>query len=307
MLPMIESPKGDSVQSKERALAVAVLTTFLSLLPTAYAAFSSNSLVLAADFLRCAVEFGAIFLSWRIFQRIARGDRSNYDYGFGKLEQAASVTVAGALGVSFLIVTILSLSRLQQPAPVENAVFGFFLGLLSVAGNSLMWIYNYRLARDHSSPIFDSQWRLFRAKTAASAVVILALLPTVGGFPSHWTQYTDPLGSLLVAGFLLVSAIKMLSSSMEDLLDRSLEEGLRLLIFGVLIRYEADYQGLSLVRSRRSGNRIYIDIALEFSGELKFAVIGAVIERIRKELADAIPGSEITIASQLFRAPGDSG
>jgi len=282
-------------RSKETALLLAVGSTFLSLIPTAWVALRSNSIVLLTDFFRCAIEFGAIFISWLIVRRVARGDRRYYDYGFGKLEQVASLAVAGAMFASFVVITVLSVHRIYNPVEVENIGFGLILAGLSVFGNVWLWVYNQKLAAQEASPILESQWRLFRGKAAASAVVTLSLFIALIGSSSSIALYADPIGSLLLGGLLLHSAYRLTSTSMDDLLDRSVEEALRLVILRILVEHQARYHGLLGVRSRRVGAKIHIEISLDFSGKWNFSEVYAAMQAISAGLSTAIPGSEVLI------------
>lgn len=299
---MTVSASNQHSQHKELALRIALVSTFLSLIPTIYAAIHSNSIVLTSDLLRCGVEFVAIFLSWIILRRVLSGDKRYYDYGLGKLEQLASIVVASALFISFLVIVFIAINRIYHPVLVENVGFGLILALLSIIGNIWMWTHNRALARKELSPILESQWRLFRAKAAASSVVAVSLLLALAAPSLTWLQYVDPIGSLMLGGFLLYSAVGLFSSSLNDLLDRSVEEALRLVILRILVIHQAEYTGLSSIRSRRAGSKIFIDLALEFPGDFKFADVFKATEKIRHELIAAIPGSEVTITPNLHKS-----
>lgn len=286
-------------RSKQRALLVAVVSTFLSLIPTAYATLLSNSVILLTDLLRCLVEFCAILLSWLILRHVSRSDSSRFNYGYGKLEQISSIAVAVAMLGTFLAVMISALLRILSPQPVENAGFGFVLGILSILGNVTLWRVNYSLAKQSASAVMESQWRLFRAKSCASIIVVASLLPSMFGPLGEEYWWTDPLGSLILAGFLLYSAMGMFSSSMRELLDSSLEEGLQLVILKTLVQFESEYRGFRSMRSRRSGNKVFIELFLEFEPSLSIEAFSAAAARMTDELHKSISGSEVTIVPSV--------
>ncbi len=289
------APISVSRSATQKSLHLAVVSTFLALVPTAYAAFASNSVVLIADFLRCFAEFLAIFISWRIMRRVTGGDRSYYDYGFGKLEQFAGLCVACALLMSFVTVVFIAAYRIYNPVPVDDVMFGFVFALLSIGGNVFLWIYNHRTAARDDSAIADSQSRLFRAKTFASVVVAISLGLTFLPQPFPFLEYADPLGALTLGGFLLYSAIGLLSASMNDLLDCTVEEAVRLSIFRALVSKEADYLGLSFLRCRRAGREIHIELGLEFSPAAEFREVHAHMETVREEITKILPRSKVLI------------
>ncbi|MBN8549787.1 MAG: cation diffusion facilitator family transporter [Deltaproteobacteria bacterium] len=292
---MQENSDGILAAKKERALRIGVLTTFASLLPTAYATYISNSVILFTDLLRCAVEFCAILLAWILLRHVARGDRSRFNYGYGKLEQISSVVVAVAMLATFFAVIIAAVTRFTSPQMVKDAQFGFVLGLLSVAGNVALWTVYKNLARQALSPMMESQWRLFRAKTCASGIVVVSLLPSMSSTLGATFWYADPLGSLFLSGFLLYSAMGLFSSSMRELLDSSLEEGLQLAILKTLVQFDSDYSGFRALRSRRSGNKVFVDLFLEFEPAVSMSDFTSISNRMSAELARSIPGCEVAI------------
>lgn len=284
-----------SSDKKEQALFLATLATALSLIPTAYVTFISNSVVLLGDFLRCVVEFLAIFLSWRVVRRIRRGDRTYFDFGLGKLEQLASLAIALSMFFTFLVVALSALHRVIQPVPVEGVELGMLLAGLSVGGNCLFWWYYHRLYTDKPSPVLDSQAKLFRAKAFASLVVLVSLLFVILPVPEWLKALSDPLGSLVLASFLLYSAVGMFSASIRDLLDGAVDEAVRLAVLKELVRYEQLYQHFLGIRTRRAGSTMHIELQLRFDGALPLYEVSERCRAIAGSLHTQFPGSEVLI------------
>lgn len=292
---MADLDTSSALAKKQRALLLSVVTTACSLLPTIYVTLIANSIILYADLLRCVVEFLAIVFSWLILGHIGRSDRSHFNYGFGKLEQLASLAVAFAMLLSFVVVMVAAVGRFLSPQVVHDAGQGFVLGNLSVLGNGAMWAYYRALGRSENSAVIDSQARLFRAKTAASVIVVVALVPFFVSGPGWLQLYADPVGSVLLSGFLLHSSVALFSSSMGELVDASIDERLQLLILGALIQHEALYSGFKEVRSRRVGNRILVELFLEFTAKTTMSEFAESSAALKNTLHSQIPDIEVTI------------
>jgi ferrous-iron efflux pump FieF len=301
---MAESSSTESVTKEKLFLVgIGVVTTFLSLIPTLYATMISNSVTLLSDSLRCGVEFLAIFLSWIVLFQISREDISRYNYGFGKLERFAGLAVGLALLVTFFITLSCSLHRLFYPAELHNTFFGFVFGVLSVLGNLFLWTKNHSFYRRHPSPVLDSQWRLFRAKTFATLVVAVSLGGEILLKGSILSVYLDPIGSFILSVFLLNSSLTLLSNSMADLLDRAVEERVQSIILKSLENTKEQHSGIRGVRSRRSGDNTYIDIFIKFSPDLLFSDVHERVMNIKCSLERVLPNSEVVVVP-LLDAPG---
>ena len=141
----------------------------------------------------------------------------------------------------------------------------------------------------------ESQWHLFRAKAIADMVIFSSLVVSLIFRKYLWSHYIDPFASLIIAGFLLFSIYNILSDSVYDLLDKTLEEATQLIIINKLVGFFDEYKALHGVRSRRAGNNIFIDIFLEFDGEKKMADIQKVIEDMKRDMEHSIKGSSVAV------------
>jgi cation diffusion facilitator family transporter len=252
--------------------------------------------MLLSDLLKSGSETAATFLSWLAVRKIRQGQNFEYNYGQGKLENISSLAVAGAMIFSWLIVTYSAIERLRHPAPLGSVGLALFVTGGSALVNIWMWRKNLRLLQTEPSPILDSQWRLYRAKTVANICVVSSLLLGLALREYAWSLYIDPIGALIISGFLLQSAYRVVTDSVYDLLDRTLDESLQLVILGELAVYFHEYVALHGIRSRRSGSNVYIEIFMEFDGERRMSEVQELIDRMKASLEQKIQGSQVVIA-----------
>lgn len=110
-----------------------------------------------------------------------------------------------------------------------------------------------------------SQAKLFFTKLFGNVFIFLSLSLSLSLSlalaDQAWSVCIDPLATLVIAGSILASAIGVFSSSVCDLLDGTLEEKDKLDIMRELVLHFERYEVLYGVRSRRAGNRVFIDIA----------------------------------------------
>jgi cation diffusion facilitator family transporter len=284
---------------KENLVLVAVFTTFLSLLPTAYAALISNSTTLFADLLRCLGEFFAIVASWVVLLKMSRNDTTRFNYGYGKLEQLAGIAVAAALFLTFLVSLTSGIRGLIVPTKLENAEFGFIFALLSVGGNAFLWTSNYIADARSPSPIAESQWRLFRAKTCATMVVVTSLGVALAFADSQTSVYVDPLGSIALSLFMLWQSYTLVSASVPDLIDYAIEESLQKTLDTILADHREDYSHVEKVRSRRTARRVYLELFLSFPADLPFGEVHRRVMLLKHSIEERFPGADTTVIPSL--------
>jgi len=282
---------------KERMVFTSLIVDTILWLPDIAAAIISGSIVMSADVLKCANEILATFFAWVTLRKITRGGTGIYDYGMGKFETVTSVITGAVMFVSLAFVFYSAVHRIEFPEPLRSngAMLGIVLMFIGVCANSWLWFKNYRMALNDPSPIMDSQWRLFRTKALSDLSVFVALLLSVGLSAYSWSVYIDPLASFIIAGFLFFSGYRVIANSLPDLLDKTLDEELQIVIVKDLAEFFDDYHALHGVRSRRSGSNVYIEIFLEFEGEKRMCEVQATIDRIKTSLERKIPKSSVSI------------
>jgi ferrous-iron efflux pump FieF len=291
---------------KERMVFTSLAIDAILWVPDITAAVLAGSIVMYADVLKCANEILATFFAWLTLRKIVRGGAATYDYGMGKFETTTSIVTGGVMFISLAVVFYTAVYRIQFPEHIrmEGAALGIVLMFIGVCANSWLWRKNYLLAIKDPSPIMDSQWRLFRTKAFSDLSVFVALVLSIALSGYSWSMYIDPLASFIIAGFLFFSGYRVIKSSLPDLLDKTLDEELQIVIVRELAFFFDDYHALHGVRSRHSGSDIYIEIFLEFEGTKNMCEVQATIDRIKSSLERKILKSSVSIVPTSTPVPG---
>jgi ferrous-iron efflux pump FieF len=288
---------GDGL-SREKALRGLFVAGLLDVLLTTSAFLLANSGVLLADFLKTTIELIAITLSWVAIRRVNQGGGKKFEYGLGKLENISSLFVGFVMLLSFLIITANAVHSIIVPGHIQGIGLWISIGaqVVYLGINGVLWLRNHRISKSAPSPLMDSQTRLFLTRFIGNAFILLALGLSMALSRYGWAEYIDPAASMVIALSILSATLGIFSSSLYDLLDRTLEEERQIVILAELARHFHDYEELHGIRSRRSGAQVYVEIFLEFDPEKKVAEIQRVIDSIRHDIERKLQGSSVTIA-----------
>ena len=283
--------------SREAVARQAALMALADVLVTFGAMVAANSAVILADFCKTFLEFTAVFLSWWAIRRMARGAGHGFDYGLGKMEHLTSLLVGVLMTACLLIITGNAVRNFLHPAHIGGLGVQISLAAQAVYAviNSVVARRSRRAAQAEKSPLLEAQARLHFTRAAANVFILLSLGLSVALAPFSWARYIDPAASLVIAGSILMAALGIFSTSIGDLLDRTLEESDQILILRELARHFHDFEFLHGIRSRRSGAENYIEILLEFDPEKKAGEIQAVADSLRRRIEGEIPNSHVTI------------
>ena len=288
----------DILRRQERAILLNLGLAVLFCAPAVAVAVLSGSLLLFSDLLDHAQEFVTGIIGWNILRTIRTGRAQGFDYGTGKLQTLGGMAGSGIYVAALLSMAGMSLHRMVYPAMLDQTytAAGALLQIAGFAVDSWLWKRHRRIAREAFSPVMETLWRANRADALSCLAVLLGLGLTLalGRFP--WSVYLDPLCALGFVAYASASFLPVLTAGLHEILDKTLREDLQLRIDRRLAENYDGYAGFHGVRSRRSGGRVFIEIALSFPPEQSVGEAARTIERLRRGIESDIPGSEVRVS-----------
>jgi ferrous-iron efflux pump FieF len=283
--------------SRETAIRNGMLLALLDTVIVTVALVAANSSVLLADFFKTLLELVAVMLSWLAIRRINRGANQQFEYGMGKMEHLVSLFVGLLMAVCLLLITVNAVRNILHPSHIEGIGILISIGdqIVYAFVNAALWLKNRSAARAGASPLMEAQSKLFLTRMIGNVFILLSLGLSMALKQFSWAAYIDPAASLLIGASILMAAMGLFSTSVSNLLDRTLEESDQIVILRELARHFDDYESLHTIRSRRAGTQVFVDILLEFDPEKKVGEVQKAIDDIRRSIEQAIRGSRVTI------------
>ena len=290
-----------TIKQKKQAILNSFLLSAVMLIPGITAALLSNSLIVLTDVLQETSEAIAILFSFFAIRKVARGKNMDYNFGYGKLEGFSSLLIAGIIFISLVVILFNAWKGLTEPEGLMGAGVFIAVGvnLISSGISVVQWRKYGHIAKTSPSPIIEGQLSLYRAKFFNDSIVSVSLIIGLVFRQYLWARYIDPLGGLILAGFLAYSAYTLFSSSMDNLMDKTLEEGLQIAILRALAMNFDKYDALHDIRSRRSGSDIYIDVFLGFDPDRTMKNIMKDIHVIRSSILHETGKASVNIIPHI--------
>lgn len=201
----------DAGKKHSRALLAVVALTLGFAAIEAAGGWWTHSLALLADAGHMLSDSLALALAWLAQSLARRPVSARYSYGLGRLEPFAALVNAVLMLAVIGGIVWEALHRFAQPEPVRGgwmlliAVCGFAVNLLAAR---LLW-------HDHGNLNMRGALLHVLGDLLGSAAAIIAAVVIL------WTgwQAIDPLLSLLVAGLILFSTVRLLFESSHVLLE----------------------------------------------------------------------------------------
>lgn len=284
--------------AQERSLRFALFADTAVLALFIPVGFVGGSLTIKAETIRfvlmMSIEVFALIVMWRLH----RGRLHDLEFGGGKLEQIASlITGVGLLGGAAWVATkalAIVTGEAEVGTPLGLALAAM-VGALNVYVNFVAWDRMQRSVAGESTLVMQAQVHARWVKLICSFVALVTMTVAALSADNVVVATADAVGSIFVAGFMVVNGMEMLRISVPDLLDRSAGRPVREAVERVLAGRAGDYQRLDRVRSRRSGRVVFIEVVLAFDPGLTIAEVNRRIAALKGAMAAEIEHADIAI------------
>lgn len=286
-----------TLRDKQRALLFNVLLSAVVLMFLLFSTVFSNSIIALTDFIQESSDMIAMLFSYIAIRKISQNKNQTYNYGYGKLEAFASLVIGSAMVIALIFVIFHLAKAFSNPVVLEGVGVYTAIGTNVVDGaiSLFVWQRMRALSKDSFSPIMEGQLHLFRAGFLSSAMIASTL--TLGIFFNDyaWGRLLDPIGGLVLALILAYSIFKIFPSSIDNLMDKTLEEGLQIAILRALAKSFDRCDEFYEVNSRRSGSDVYVEVFIGFSPDTCMSECLNNAAILHRSIQDEIGGGYITI------------
>jgi divalent metal cation (Fe/Co/Zn/Cd) transporter len=231
-------------------------------------------------------------------RRIHRGRLTILEFGSRKLEQLVNLLIAGGMvaGAAWILLGVFKLvTGSDAPgSPAGFAVAGIAAGV-NLYVNVIALDGLRRAAQGGGSLIMQGQLQARIVKVVSSVFVQLTLTIAALSIDATVIVWADVIGALFVCAFIIHSAFGMIKAGLPDVIDRSVADEAHAAINRMLAKHFDDYERLDRVRTRRSGEMVYAEVALAFNAGLTIGEVDARIDAMKASLREELGEADISI------------
>jgi cation diffusion facilitator family transporter len=244
------------------------------------------------------------YLSVRLSGKPADAD---HQYGHGKIENFSAFLETGLLLLTCAWIVYEAGRRLFfKEVHVEPSVWAFGVMGISAAIDHFRGRALDRVARKYNSQALEADALHFRTDVWSSSVVILGLLGVLlaDRMGIDILRNADPVAALVVAGIVVWISVSLGKRTVDVLLDaaptglRSQVEAATATVEGVL--------SVDRVRTRRAGNRTFIDITIAVPRTASFQRVHQISDQVEEAVRNAVGEADVVVHMEPRAAEGES-
>jgi len=251
----------------------------------------TGSIAILSDALDSAEDTVASSFAFVTVRLSARPADVEHPYGHGKAETLAAGGQAVLIGGGGVFIMYQAVRRLM----VGQADIVLGPGLVTMGVTALanlgVVLFVARAALATGSLALTSETRHLRTNIAQALAVMvgLALVGLTG------RNLFDPLVALVLAGYLLWTALRIFQSALVQIMDVTLPASDLDVIEDSILRFRPQIAGYHHLRTRRSGHERYVELHLVVDPRKSVEEVHDICDRIEEEVSRRLPGAVVTI------------
>ncbi len=237
------------------------------------------------------IDLVASSVSYLSMKKSIKPADQEHPYGHGKIENLAAFVQAGFIGLMGLILIGEGVRRSLMDG--EPPRLGAGIAVMLVSGAASFFVGNRlaRVGRETDSPLLQADSMHFLTDTYTNLGVALALVLAA------WSGYLffDRLAALLIGGWVLVAAYRILRRALDALTDKYIPKELRDEIDRIILSHTPQILGYHKLRTRHSGSQKLIDLHLVTCKDMVVEEAHHITDRIEREIERRIRNSDVII------------
>jgi len=275
---------------KEKSVAerVSLNTMFYNLLLTLFKLFAglfSHSSAMISDAVHSASDVLSTVIVLIGVRLAGKNSDEAHQYGHERLECVAAILLSVMLAFTGAGIGVSGIKSLvwKRSQIITPGTFALIAAIVSIIVKELMFRYTASAAKKtNSGALMADAWH-HRSDALSSIGSFAGILGAKIGFPA-----LDPLASVVICIFVLKAAVEIFIDAVGKMTDRSAGAETVQKIREVTLA-ENGVIMIDDLKTRKFGDKIYIDLEISVDGDLPLFEAHAIAERVHNSIEENVP------------------
>ncbi|NKN39819.1 cation transporter [Agrobacterium sp. a22-2] len=251
----------------------------------------TGSVALLSDGLESTVNVVAAFIAYFVIRYAQKPADLDHPYGHHKAEYLSAVLEGVLIVVAALLIMQEAIGHLADPKMLEAPVLGLAINLVAGVINAVWALTLIKAGRAHRSPALLADGQHILSDVVTSVGVLIGLvLALITGY-----AILDPVMALLVAINIIVQGWKVISHSVDGLMDKAVEFEEEAAIKKAIATHAAGSLGAHDLRTRRAGTATFVAFDLVVPAGMSVSQAHEICDRLEAAVQEVQAGARVTI------------
>ncbi|MDH6234525.1 cation diffusion facilitator family transporter [Mesorhizobium soli] len=285
-------------KDKERVALISMLSSASLAIGKFAIGFMTGSIGLISEGVHSSSDFVATLVTWWAVRVSGKPADDAHHYGYGKVESVAALfEVVLLLGAAGWIAYVALRRLFSEPHQIEAAPVAIAVLVVSIVVDLWRVRALRRVAKATGSPALAADALHFLSDMLASCVVLVGMVFVTLGY---WSA--DAMAALIVAGFIVVAALKLGRQAFASLVDAA-PEGASAAVTAAVTGVP-HVMAVERTRVRLAGATPFVDLLIAVSRALPLDHVADVKSQVVLAVHGQLPNAEVTVET-IARADDD--
>ncbi len=207
-----------------------------------------------------------------------------HPYGHRRIETLATVIIAIVLASVAIGIARETITRIIMSTPFEKPDYiVLIIAISAIIANEFLFYYNMNRGNKIDSGVLRSNAWHNRSDTLVSVIVLISVIGSLLG-----AHYLDAIGALFIAALILKMAIKMIWTSVKELIDTGVDAALIEKISQHILAIDG-ITAIHQLRTRCHGGNIFLDTHVEVTPNISVSEGHYISEQVGIQLGKRFP------------------
>lgn len=251
----------------------------------------TGSVALLSDGLESFVNVVAAFIAFFVIRYAQKPADHDHPFGHHKAEYLSAVTEGVMIVVAALMIVQEAVGHLGNPQPMQAPVLGLAINFVAGVINGMWALTLIRAGKARRSPALTADGQHIMSDVYTSIGVLIGLLLALAtGYPIF-----DPVLAILVAINILYQGWKVISASIDGLMDKAVLPEEEVVIKDAIAKNAEGSLGVHDLKTRRAGAVTFVDFHMVVPAAMPVRDAHRICDRLEDAIRAIHAGSEITI------------
>jgi len=255
-----------------------------------YGYFVTGSLSILSSFLDSFMDAFVSGLNMAAVIYASKPPDADHPFGHNSIEDIVGLMQATFIATSAMFILYKAFDNIINPQIVENNIIGIWIMIISLILSLFIVIYQKYIIRKTKNIVVESDMMHYLSDVLVTAAIILSLfLSSYQGL-----GILDPILASLIAFYIFSAALKIGKRSFNNLMDKelSLDEQNKV---KKIIENDSKVKGYHAFKTRRSGNRIFVQMHVELDKNLSLFEAHDIVDALEDKISDLWLESDVII------------
>ncbi|MFC0805707.1 cation diffusion facilitator family transporter [Sinorhizobium meliloti] len=251
----------------------------------------TGSVALLSDGLESSVNVVAAVIAYAMIGYAAKPADADHPFGHHKAEYFSAVIEGVLIVLAALLIIWEAIPEMMAPVLLNAPTLGLAINFAAGVVNAVWAYVLIRAGRRHRSPALSADGQHILSDVVTSVGVLVGLLLAIA------TGYAilDPLLAVIVAGNILFQGWKVISRSVDGLMDKAVPADEEEAIKAAIAANAGGSLGVHDLKTRQAGPAIFVDFHMVVPEAMAVGDAHDICDRIEEAIRVVHSGAEIAI------------